>query len=530
MILIVSSLSWLRTPRATVAEAARSFQGVLTYHNDNKRTGWNPAETTLTLKNMNMSTFGKLFVVNADGLVDAQPLFAPNLTVKGVQHNVLFVESENDTAYAFDADNGVPLWQSKTLAAGEVPSDYRGCSQIRPKIGITSTPVIDLAAGPHGTIYMVAMSKDSRGDYHQRLHALDVTTGAEQFAGPVEIGAKYPGTGDNSHGGFVIFDPKNYKERAGLLLLDHVVYTTWASHCDAGLYTGWIIGYDQTTLAQQTVLNLTPNGSGGAIWASGAGPAADSSGNIYVLDANGSFDTTLDAKGFPINGNYGNSILKLSTKNRKLAVADYFDMFNTISESDMDEDLGSGGAMVLPNIEDSSGGVHELVVGAGKDRHIYLADRKNLGKFNSENNNQLYQDLRSVLAGGVFSAPAFANQKIFFGAVNDSIKAFAFDGKGKLISTPQSMTSAIFHYPGATPSISGSTKSNMILWATEHSSPVVLHAYNANDLSVELYNSSQAPHGRDHGGKGNKFVTPTIANGKVYVPTQTGVGVFGLLP
>src|SRR5262249_32673810 len=203
---------------------------------------------------------------------------------------------------------------------------------------------------------------------------------------------------------------------------------------------------------------------------------------------------------------------------------------NTIGESDIDEDLGSGGAMVLPNIEDSAGRAHELVIGAGKDKHIYVADRKNMGKFNPNNNNQLYQDVNGSLAGGVFSTPAFANQKVYFGAVNDSIKVFAFDSNGKLNPTPQSMTSTLFHYPGATPSISGSTKANLILWATEHSSPVILHAYNANDLSIELYNSSQAAHGRDHVGKGNKFVTPTIANGKVYVPTQTGVGVFGLLP
>jgi len=515
---------------ASVVRAAPTFHGVLTWHNDNLRTGRNPNETTLTLKNVNSATFGKLFVLSTDGLVDAEPLYAPALTVGGNTHNVVFVVSEHDSVYAFDADNGAALWQVTTLQSGETPSDDRGCSQVTPEIGITSTPVIDLGAGPHGTIYLVAMSKDSSGNYHQRLHALDVTTGAEQFGGPVDIAAQYPGTGDNSQGGFVIFDPKQYKERAGLLLLNHIIYTSWASHCDDRPYTGWIIGYNETTLAQQSVLNVTPNGYEGAIWAAGAGLAADSSSNIYFLDANGTFDTTLNAQGFPADGDYGNAIMKLSTANQKLAVADYFNMFNTVSESDADEDLGSGGAMVIPNIKDSAGKTHELVVGAGKDQNIYLADRTNMGKFNPNNNNQLYQELTGVLSGSVFSAPAFNADKIYYGAVNDSIKAFAFNSSAQLNSTPQSATSASFGYPGATPSISGSTKANLILWATENNSPAVLHAYNANDLAVELYNSNQASGGRDHFGNGNKFITPMIANGKVYVGTQTGVGVFGLLP
>jgi hypothetical protein len=509
-------------------QAAPAFEGVLTYHNNNQRTGWNPSETELTLKNVNSSTFGKLFVLSADGLVDAQPLYAPNVSIPGKgTHNVLFVATEHDSVYGFDADSGSTIWHVSTLATNEVASDNRGCSQVIPEIGVTSTPVVDLTAGPHGTIYVVAMSKDSSGDYHQRLHALDITSGAEEFGGPVEIAAKYPGTGDNSEGGYVIFDPKRYKERAALLLLNHIVYTTWASHCDDLPYTGWIIGYNESTLAQQTVLNVTPNGSGGAIWASGAGPATDTSGNIYFLDANGTFDTSLNARGFPANGDYGNAIIRLSTANGKLAVHDYFNMYNTVSESDMDEDLGSGGAMVVPDFEDANGTLHELVVGAGKDANIYLVNRVNMGKFNPNNNSQIYQEVMGALAGGVFSAPAYAVHKIYYGAVGDTIKAFSFNGSGLLNSTPASATSTKFIYPGASPSISGT--SNLILWATQHSSPTVLRAYNANNLSVELYNSSQAAGGRDHFGNGNKYITPTIANGKVYVGTTTGVGVFGLL-
>jgi len=525
----IAALVLLVKHQETVANAAPAFKGVLTWHNDNLRTGRNTSESTLTLKNVNVATFGKLFTLTTDGLVDAEPLYVPNLTIGGTSHNVLFVVSENDTVYAFDADNGSPLWQVTALVGSEVASDNRGCGQVTPKIGITSTPVIDPSSGPHGTIYLIAMSKDSSGNYHQRLHALDITTGDEQFGGPVDIAAKYPGTGDNSQNGFVVFDPKQYKERAALLLIGHTIYTSWASHCDFRPYTGWIISYDETTLAQQAVLNVTPNGNEGAIWAAGSGLAADSQGNIYFDDANGTFDTSLDPNGFPVNGDYGNAIVKLSTKKKKLAVADYFNMYNTVAESNSDEDLGSGGAMVLPNIKDSSGGVHQLVVGAGKDANIYLADRTNMGKFNASNNSQLYQELSGALGGSVFSAPAFSQNQIFYGSVNDNIKAFAFNSSAKLNSTPQSKTTTSFGYPGATPSISGNTKKDTILWATENTSPAVLHAYNANDLAVELYNSNQASGGRDHFGNGNKYITPTIANGKVYVGTQTGVGVFGLL-
>jgi hypothetical protein len=530
-ILLLSLLTVLIFRRDMMVGAAPAFNGVLTYHNDNLRTGRNLSEAVLTLKNVNSTTFGKLFTITTDGLVDAQPLYAPNVSIPGNgTHNVLFVASEHDTVYGLDADSGSTLWQVTTLAAGETPSDDRGCGQVTPEIGVTSTPVIDLTAGTHGTIYVVAMTKDASGNYHQRLHAMDITSGAEEFGGPVDIAATYPGTGANSHDGYVVFDPKQYKERAGLLLLNHIVYTTWASHCDDRPYTGWIISYNETTLAQQSVLNVTPNGNDGAIWAAGAGPSADTSGNVYFLDANGTFDTTLNSDGFPANGNYGNAIMKLSTKAGALAVSDYFNMYNTVHESNIDEDLGSGGAMVVPTFKDSQGVVHELVVGAGKDANIYLANRTNMGKFSPKNNKQLYQELTGALSGKVFSAPAFADNRIYYGAVGDTIKAFSFNPSGLLNPTPASATSTQFEYPGATPSISGDSAISLILWATENAQPAVLHAYSANNLAVELYNSNQASGGRDHFGDGNKFITPTIANGKVYVGTKTGVGVFGLLP
>ena len=492
-LLVLPSVLFLR--REMDVAAAPAFHGVLTYHNDNLRTGRNQAETALTLTNVNATAFGKLFLISTDGRVDAQPLHAPNVSIAGVTHNVLFVATEHGTVYGFDADTGANLWHVTTLASGESPSDNRGCGQVSPEIGVTSTPVVDPTSGPHGTIYVVAMSKDSSSNYHQRIHALDITTGAEEFGGPVDIAAKFPGTGDNSQNGFVIFDPKQYKDRAGLLLVNHVIYTSWASHCDIRPYTGWIIGYNEATLAQQSVLNVTPNGSEGAIWSAGAGLAADNSGNIYFLDANGTFDTTLNSGGFPINGDYGNAIMKLSTKGGKLAVADYFNMFNTVSESNSDEDLGSGGAMVVPNIKDSNKVEHTLVVGAGKDQNIYLANRAKMGKFNPSNNSNIYQELTGVLSGQVFSSPAFTNNRIYYGAVGDAIKAFAFNSNAMLNAIPASSTSTTFPYPGATPSISGFSAKNLILWATSNTSPAVLYAYSANNLSVELYNSNQASGG-----------------------------------
>ncbi|MBV9574238.1 MAG: chitobiase/beta-hexosaminidase C-terminal domain-containing protein [Acidobacteriales bacterium] len=502
-------------------------QDVSTYHNDVGRTGQNLNETLLTTSNVNSTSFGRLFTLATDGKVDAQPLYVSGVSIPGAgTHNLLIVVSEHDTAYAFDADTGAVIWQVSALKSGESPSDDRGCGQVTPEIGITSTPTIDRTRGLHGAIYLVAMSKDSSGNYFQRLHALDLTTGAELFSGPVTITATYPGSGANSSGGFVIFDPKQYKERAGLLLLNGIVYTAWASHCDNGPYTGWVMGYNANTLAQTTVLNVVPNGNEGAIWMAGAGLAADSGNNIYFLDANGNFDTTLNSNGFPANGDYGNAFLKLSTSGG-LAVADYFEMDNTVSESGSDTDLGSGGALLVPDQNDGTGHTWHLAVGAGKDTNLYLVNRDAMGKFNAGNNNNIYQELPGSLPGGIWSMPAYFNNRIFYGPVGNPILAFQFTN-AKLSANPVAQTANNFGYPGATPSISANGSSNGIVWAAENSSPATLHAYDASDLH-ELYNSNQAAGGRDHFGNGNKFVTPMIANGKVYVGTTNSVGVFGLL-
>ncbi len=517
----------LRSLSITSLAVASAFAQtpVLTYHNDSYRTGWNHTEKTLTTSNVKSAQFGKLFTMPADGLVDAEPLYIPNLSIGGGTHNVVFVATENDTVYAYDADvSGSPLWQVSLLKPGETPSDSRNCDQVAPQIGITATPAIDLSIGAHGTMYVIAMSKDGSGTYHHRLHALDLTTGSEQLNGPVEIQASYPGTGDGSVNGTVIFDPAQYKERPGLLINRGTVVTSWSSHCDIRPYTGWVMTYNLKTLKQVSVFDFTPNGEEGSVWQSGSGPAADVAGNIYFLAANGTFDTTLNNNGFPNKGDYGNAFLKLSDVNSKLAVSDYFTMFNTVSESNSDTDLGSGGAMLLPNLPGAGGNTLTLAIGAGKDSNIYVVDRTNLGKFNPSSNN-IFQELPGAVHGGAWSAPAYFNRTVYFGGVGDNIRAFTF-ANGKFSAA--SVTAHQFGYPGATPSVSSNGIANAILWATENTSPAVLHAYDATNLGTELYNSSQAG-SRDNFGNGNKFITPMIANGKVYVGTQNGVGVLGLL-
>jgi hypothetical protein len=519
------SVPWLVLLAASVALAT----DVPTYHNDNLRTGQNLAESILTTSNVNFKTFGKLFTISVDGVIDAQPLYLSSVSIPGRgTRNAVYVVTENDSVYAFDADTGTRLWHVSVLGSGEQPSDTRGCSQITPEIGITSTPVIDRSSGPNGTIYVVAMSKNSSGKYYQRLHALSVATGAEEFRGPVTVQARYPGSGDNSHNGRVIFDPAQYAERAGLLLLNHVVYTGWTSHCDNRPYTGWLIGYSEGTLAQTSVLNLTPNGNEGSIWQSGAGMAAASS-YIFFLDANGAFDTTLNSHGFPSRGDYGNAFLKISTVNNKLAVADYFTMYNTVSESDADQDLGSGGALLLPPVKDASGSVWDLAIGSGKDGNMYIVNRSQMGKFNPNTDSAIYQEIDGALGGGMFSMPAYFSGNVYFCPQGNNLLQFRFF-QAKLSTSPVFKTATNFEYPGSTPSVSANSTNEGIVWAIEHSSPSVLHAYTAANVSHELYNSNQASGGRDTLGDASHFGTPTIVNGKVYVGTTTGVTVYGLLP
>jgi hypothetical protein len=525
---VVSNLAGnVTSAAATLTVNAAGPTDVLTYHNDIARTGQNLTETALTTSNVATATFGKLGFYAVDGLVDAEPLYASGVAVPGKgTHNLLIVPTEHDSVFAFDADSGAIIWQVTTLKTGEVSSDDRNCGAVTPEIGVTSTPVIDRTLGPNGAIYLVATSKDGSGNYYHRVHALDLALGAELFGGPVNVQATYPGTGANTNGTSVVFDPTQYVERSGLLLLNGTIYTGWASHCDNPPYTGWIMGYSTSTLAQTSLLNLTPNGSEGAIWMSGAGLAADNSGNIFFADANGDFDSTLNSSGFPSSGDFGNAFIKLSTSG-PLAVADYFEMHNETVENTGDADLGSGGTLVLPDLIDGSGNIQHLAVGAGKDNILYVVNRDSMGKFNS-NSNKIYQELAGALPGGIYGMPAYFNNTLYYGPVGGPVRAFTITN-AMLSTSPTAQTANSFAYPGTTPSISANGSVNGIVWAVENTTTAVLHAYDATTLN-EIYNTNQASGGRDQFGAGNKFITPMIVNGKVFVGTPNGVAVFGLLP
>ena len=509
------------TPTPTAATAYAT--DVLMHHNDLARTGQMLAETTLTLANVNSGSFGKVAFLSADGKVDAQPLFVTSLSIGGTLRDVVYVATENDTVYAYDATTFAPLWQVSLIGSGETPSDDFSCPDFTPEIGITSTPVIDRNRGANGVLYVVAMTKDSSGAYHHRLHALDLTTGAEVLGGPTEIAATYPGNGAGSVNGLITFNPALHTERAALTLVGGNIYMGWTSHCMDGAYTGWLMAYSADTLKQVSALNITPNGSQGSIWMAGSGMASDGT-SLYVVDGNGTFDTTLNAQGFPVNGDFGDSLMKLSLGN--LQVTDYFAMYDVVAQSAADNDFGSGGVMLLPDQTTAAGVVKHLAVAAGKDNNIYVVDRDAMGEFSPTANN-IWQELIGTLAGGIWGSPAYYNGVVYYGGLNDNLKALPVSS-AYLATTASSRSPTTFAYPGATPAVSANATSNGIVWAAENGTTGALHAYNASNLANELYNSNQAGT-RDQWGAGNKFITPMIAKGKVYVGATNGVAVFGLL-
>ena len=522
---------------------------VLTNRGDNGRTGLNSAETLLTPGSVASPAFGLVYNNPVDGQVYAQPLYVSHqqITPTGGQPkvaNVLYVATEHDSLYAFDADTGVQYWKTSLIPTGESPvqaSDPNiNCADIAPEIGITATPVIDRTAGPNGTIFVVATTTDGTNYFH-RLHAVDLSTGQDRNGlGPVIIAASVPPVSRPAN----TFLPKKERSQAGLLLLNGIIYTSWSSYCDNAPFTGWIIAYNESDLSQAAVLNTDPNGSpvsaplpdgsGNAIWQTGNGPAVDANGNIYVSTSNGPFDTSLTG-GFPSNSDFGDSVLKISTTSG-LSVTDYFTPFNEFTEVTDRIDIGSGGPVVLPDIVDRNGTPHHLLLAAGKDYNLYLLDRDNLGKFNPNNNNQIYQQL-TVLPNGVWSSPAYfkdasGNVSVYYGGHGDEpIWQFKFDfgnpSKPVLVGTPASVTAAHFNFPGPTPTISASGTSNGILWAFENDprnpSHAILHACDATNLAVEFYNSSNV-----NIGTAVRFGVPTVCNGKVFVGTTNSIAAFGL--
>jgi hypothetical protein len=514
------------TVTTSAPAAVSSNVDVVTYHYDAMRSGANTNETVLTPANVNSTKFGLLGSFAVDGKVDGQPLYLSNVSIADGTKNVLYVVTEHDTVFAFDADSvsgaTTSLWKSSMLQAGESPSDDRNCGQVTPEIGITSTPVIDRA---RNAIYIVAVVKTSSGAYVHRVHALNLATGQELFGGPTTVTATYPGSGANSTNGTDTFDPKQYNERPALLEVGGTIYTTWGSHCDSGPYNSWVMSYSADTLQQTSVLNLVPDGEDGGIWMAGAGPAADSSGNVYFIIGNGDFDTKLTSAGMPSNGDCGNCFVKLAPA-PKMALLDYFTPANTVSESNGDVDFGSGGPLLLPDIKDTAGATHHLAVGIGKDQNIYVVDRDSMGKFNSSKN-AIFQQISGILPDAYDSSPIYFNNTVYLGGVVNPIMAFPI-ANARLATAPSSQTPAHFGYPGAMPVISAAGTSNAIVWAVENATNGVLHAYDATNLATELYNSTQAANGRDTFAP-NKYMTPMVTNGKVYVGTPNSVAVFGLL-
>jgi len=517
----MAALLAIAAPRA----GAQNGQiNVLTYHNDLARTGQNLNETLLTPTTVSATQFGKLFGHAVDGQVYGQPLYLAGVSIAGKgRHNVVYVVTEHDSVYAFDADSGsganaTPLWQVSFLTSPSVTTvkaSEIGCGQVTPEIGITATPVIDVNSG---TIYIVAMTKEPVGgvmDFVQRIHALDIGSGAEKPGSPVVVQASIPGSSlAEGDGATVTFRPRNYKERTGLLLLNGTLYTTWASHCDIKPYHGWILGYDAATLARTIVYNVTPNapetasdplGDGSSFWNAGAAPAADDAGNIYILSANGTFD--------PANQNYGNCFLRLAPSGGTLTTADYFAPFNQSALNGADLDIGSSGAVLLPDAVGSVAHPH-LMVSAGKEGRIYLLDRDTLGHQSAADINAV-QTLPGATGGALFGIPAYWNGNVYFSAVSSRMKAFSIAG-AHLSTGATSQAPESFGYPGSTPTISANGATNGIVWALEAAG--VLRAYNALNLTSEIYNTSTNA-GRDALDGYVKYSSPTITNGRVYAGT-----------
>ncbi len=500
---------------------ATSADDVLTYHNDLARTGANPHETILTPENVNGRSFGKLFSDPVDGFVYAQPLYVAGVAVPGKgTRNVVYVATESDTVYAFDADKaGPPLWRKSLLDGGSAPTgqDF-ACGQIVPRVGITSTPVVDLATK---TIYVEDMVKHGHGKratYVQQLHALDLATGVEKFGEPATIAGSVSGKGAGSNKGKIAFDAFLHLDRPGLALSRGIIYIAFGSHCDLGDYHGWVFAYSADHLRMRGVWNVTPNGSQGAIWETGDAPAVDSQGDLYVMTGNGTFD------GNSGGSDYGDSFVKLGWRGNSLRALDFFTPYDQQQLNDQDLDLGSGGLLLLPN----AAGQLPLTVGAGKSGVIYVLNRNHLGRFNAQGDSQIVQRISGQISGS-FSTPAYWNGRVYFGPVSQPIKAFAFS-RDRLSTAPVSQTPDQFDYPGATPSISSNGNKNGIVWALDSSNyvsgkPAVLHAYDAANLSHELYKSPSS----GAGGPGVKFTVPTVAHGHVYFGTQHSLEVYGLV-
>jgi HYDIN/CFA65/VesB family protein len=522
---------------ASVPVFVTNNSGVFTQHNDNGRTGQNLNETVLSPANVNKTQFGKLGRFAVDGYVYAQPLYVAGVAIPNEgTHNVVYVATEGDSVFAIDADTETLLWKTNFLIPSSVttiPSTdlaEAGGGNLVPQIGITSTPVIDTNLN---AIFVVAATKEYQsgsGTYEwiQRLHGLDLATGAEIPNSPAVIQGSVPGSGSGSSGGKISFNALLENQRPGLLLLDGVVYISWGSQNDQNPFHGWVMGYSETSMQQVAMYNTTPNSKEGGVWQSGFAPAADANGNIYLATGNGTFDANLGGT------DYADSFLRLNTAGGTLAVADYFSPYNQGIMGADNLDLGAGGVLLLPT---QPGPFPDLLVGGGKTASIYLVDRDSMGGYGPGSDN-IVQELEDVLnvpanSVGIRGGPAYWNGQIYVAGTGDVAKSFGLSN-GLLSTFPLSESPTKNFYPGATPVVSSNGSTNGVVWVLEtdgyaKSTAAILHAYDAFNLGDELYNSKMNPT-RDSAAGAVKFTLPTVVNGKVFVPTETELDFYGLLP
>ena len=509
---------------------------VLTQHNDNSRSGWNDNETELTTANVNVQQFGEVFTLPVDDQVYAQPLVVGHVNIGGGYHNVVLVATVNNTLYAYDGDNGTQYWQRNFTEPGMRPpqhGDMTGACNgtyvdFSGNIGIVGTPVID---GGTGTMYFVARSITG-STFVQFLHAVNIVDGNEIAGSPTQIAANSTGNGDGSVNGVIAFDAQRQNQRQGLTLLNGTVYVTFSSHCDWGPYHGWILGYDASTLQQRIVYNATPNGYAGGMWESGTGMAADAAGNLYVVTGNG----TVGDAGDPTNStNRAESALKLTPTGSTLRVASYFTPYNYQFLNDYDLDYGGMGALLIPN--------SAFYLTGGKDGNLYLLNKDAMGGY-LPSSNQVQQIVPLSSNANMHCQAAYykgsSKEFVYVWSENDPLRAIPFDRAGNLLGSQSQVVSFVSGPTGQSGAIlsvssNGSQDGTGILWASyassgdaEHDvSPGILRAFDANDITKELWNNQQKP--GDVGGSYAKFAAPTIANGHVYLPTFSNrVVVYGL--
>jgi PQQ-like domain len=497
---------------------AQAQTNVVTFHNDAARTGVNSNEALLSPGNVNSTQFGKLFSYPVDGFIVGQPLIMSNVTIPGLGvHNVVYVGTMNDTIYAFDADsnlgsNTAPLWSvsfaNPAADITPVPIAYLSCTQTTgfTQMGIEGTPVIDPNTG---TLYVIVKTLENDTTIVDRIHALDITTGAEKFGGPVVVGGSVTGLG----GTVVPFIDQKQMTRPAMLLSNGVLTVAFGTlGCNGGGVHGWLMSYDATSLQQLGIFCTTPNVGGGAgFWQSGGGPAEDADGNIYIQTADGTFDENTGG------GDYGDSLLKVSLQSTGLFLNDYFAPYDQATLKAMDEDLGSGGVLVLP---DQPGLYPHLAVGGGKEGTLYLLNRDNLGQYcnGCTSDPQIIQEITGF--GSIHSTAAFWNNMVF-AAGGKGVTSYSLQN-GFL--TPVTSTSKLGSL--SSPVISADGLSNGIVWVMNNN---ILYAFNATNLASQLYNSQKAGN-RDALDANAHFGPVTEANGKVYVGTTTQLVVFGLFP